>query len=42
MHSNLMKNIKIHPKNEKIVIELLRQIAEVMIWGDQHEPKFFE
>lgn len=23
-------------------METLRSIAELMIWGDQHEPKFFE
>lgn len=28
--------------NKETFIETLRSIAELMIWGDQHEPKFFE
>jgi len=25
-----------------VVVETLRSIAELMIWGDQHNPSFFD
>ena len=28
--------------NTETFIETLRSIAELMIWGDQHEPRFFD
>jgi protein CLEC16A len=28
--------------NCQTIVETLRSIAELMIWGDQHEPRFFE
>lgn len=28
--------------NKETFIETLRSIAELMIWGDQHEPRFFD
>lgn len=28
--------------NKQTFIETLRSIAELMIWGDQHEPSFFD
>ena len=28
--------------NKDTVVEALRSIAELMIWGDQHDPSFFE
>lgn len=27
---------------QEILVETLREIAELMIWGDQHEPTFFD
>ena len=29
-------------QNRDTLVETLRSIAELMIWGDQHDPKFFE
>ena len=28
--------------NKDTFVETLRSIAELMIWGDQHEPRFFD
>eukprot|EP01027_Heterolobosea_sp_BB2_P007122 GEZU01010629.1.p1 GENE.GEZU01010629.1~~GEZU01010629.1.p1 ORF type:complete len:314 (-),score=95.40 GEZU01010629.1:49-990(-) len=41
-HSVLCKNEIIHDGNKDLIIETLRTIAELMIWGDQHNPRFFE
>ena len=38
----LQKNTVINDKNKDLIIETLRQMAEVMIWGDQHNANFFE
>ncbi|CAD7703845.1 unnamed protein product, partial [Ostreobium quekettii] len=38
----LEKNPVIGPGNREAIVETLRSIAELMIWGDQHEPRFFE
>ena len=27
---------------QDVVVETLRSIAELMIWGDQHNPSFFD
>ena len=37
----LEKNPKITEKNQQLVIETLRQIAELMIYGDQNDESFF-
>lgn len=42
LHSVLVRNQQINEKNKGLIIETLRQLAELMIWGDQHEPQFFE
>lgn len=42
LHEVLVKSPVIHDGNRDVVVEALRSIAELMIWGDQHEPKFFE
>ena len=34
-------NVSLHG-NKETFIETLRSIAELMIWGDQHEPRFFD
>ena len=31
-----------HEGNRDVVVEALRSIAELMIWGDQHDPSFFD
>lgn len=28
--------------NRENVVEALRAIAELIVWGDQHDPRFFE
>lgn len=33
---------EINLTNKQATVETLRSIAELMIWGDQHEPTFFE
>ena len=37
----LEKHEKVNDKNKQLVIETLRQIAELMIWGDQNNEAFF-
>ncbi|CAI7865112.1 unnamed protein product, partial [Closterium sp. NIES-54] len=37
----LQKHAIISDANKDTVVETLRSIAELMIWGDQHEPAFF-
>lgn len=40
--NQLEKNKTIKDGNKKLVIESLREIAELLIWGDQHDTIFFE
>lgn len=42
IYNELLKNPTINENNKGLIIECLRQLAEVMIWGDQHAPEFFE
>eukprot|EP01119_Soliformovum_irregulare_P014909 TRINITY_DN4131_c0_g1_i1.p1 TRINITY_DN4131_c0_g1~~TRINITY_DN4131_c0_g1_i1.p1 ORF type:complete len:976 (-),score=250.71 TRINITY_DN4131_c0_g1_i1:40-2967(-) len=42
MYQILVKNPIINEQNTEIIIETLRQTAELMIWGDQHNPEFFD
>ncbi len=37
----LEKNPKITSRNKQLIIETLRQVAELMIWGDQNNDNFF-
>eukprot|EP00897_Mesotaenium_endlicherianum_P003075 jgi/Mesen1/2796/ME000170S01896 len=43
---HLTEQLHRHPvvteANKDIVVETLRSLAELIIWGDQHEPAFFE
>ncbi|ETO13974.1 hypothetical protein RFI_23394, partial [Reticulomyxa filosa] len=39
--SILEKNPVVDEKNKPLIIETLRQIAELMIWGDQNNDNFF-
>lgn len=38
----LTRNTVITDKNRDLVVETLRCLAEVLIWGDQNNPEFFE
>lgn len=42
LHAVLCDNALITDSNRELVVETLRSLAELMIWGDQHEPKFFD
>ena len=42
LHAVLCDNALITDNNRDLVVETLRSLAELMIWGDQHEPKFFD
>jgi hypothetical protein len=37
----LKNNTDINFQNEKLVVETLRKLAELMVWGDQHNEAFF-
>ncbi|HLD78389.1 MAG TPA: CLEC16A/gop-1 family protein, partial [archaeon] len=39
---SLEKCSAIHSGNQAVVIERLRELAELLIWGDQHDGAFFE
>jgi len=38
----LEKHPTIYEGNKEVVVESLRSIAELMIWGDQHDSSFFD
>lgn len=38
----LKRNAVVSDSNRELVVESLRSVAELMIWGDQHDPRFFE
>jgi len=38
----LVKEPVISPSNKARIVEVLRSIAELIIWGDQHSPAFFD
>eukprot|EP00192_Tetraselmis_astigmatica_P009267 CAMPEP_0117665702 /NCGR_PEP_ID=MMETSP0804-20121206/9962_1 /TAXON_ID=1074897 /ORGANISM="Tetraselmis astigmatica, Strain CCMP880" /LENGTH=845 /DNA_ID=CAMNT_0005473155 /DNA_START=342 /DNA_END=2879 /DNA_ORIENTATION=+ len=42
LHSTLLTHKDVTEHNKGVVVETLRAIAELMIWGDQHEPRVFE
>ena len=42
LNTQLSKNQVIHDGNKDLIVEVLRSVAELMIWGDQHNPAFFE
>ena len=41
LHGLLVKEPQITNSNKARIVEVLRAIAELMIWGDQHNPQFF-
>ena len=42
LHDTLIKHKKLTNKNQDVVIETLRNIAELMVFGDKHSEHFFE
>ena len=42
LHEILRSNAVVTDQNRDSVVEALRASAELMIWGDQHDPRFFE
>ena len=42
LHAVLKSHPVVNEGNKNTVIEALRSVAELMIWGDQHDPTFFE
>ena len=42
LHEVLRSNSTVTDQNRSSVVEALRAISELMIWGDQHDPLFFE
>jgi hypothetical protein len=44
LHQTLLLNLPIRAVNKDKVIETLREIAELLVWGDQHADcqSFFE
>ncbi|KAH6555462.1 hypothetical protein KP509_1Z252700 [Ceratopteris richardii] len=42
LYEQLQRATIINDSNKDFVIETLRSMAELLIWGDQHDPSFFE
>ena len=42
LHDVLQRNAVVTDVNRDTVVEALRSIAELMIWGDQHDGRFFD
>eukprot|EP01114_Cavostelium_apophysatum_P008324 TRINITY_DN2072_c1_g1_i4.p1 TRINITY_DN2072_c1_g1~~TRINITY_DN2072_c1_g1_i4.p1 ORF type:complete len:842 (-),score=215.14 TRINITY_DN2072_c1_g1_i4:51-2576(-) len=42
LHQFLLKHPVVNEQNKNLLIETLRQLSEVLIWGDQHNPQFFD
>ena len=42
LHELLLANGVVTEANRDSVVEALRSLAELMIWGDQHDPRYFE
>ena len=38
----LIRNPVVTDANRDAVVETLRSIAELMVWGDQHDPRFLD
>ncbi len=38
----LIRNPVVTDANRDAIVETLRSIAELMVWGDQHDPKFLD
>jgi hypothetical protein len=42
LHQQLSKVTVVNDRNRAAVVENLRTIAELIIWGDKHDPAFFD
>ncbi|VDN21980.1 unnamed protein product [Gongylonema pulchrum] len=42
LHSVLVKNEQVTENNRKLLVECLRAIAEILIWGDQNDSTVFD
>ncbi|KAE9555667.1 hypothetical protein FO519_001138 [Halicephalobus sp. NKZ332] len=42
LHGVLYKNRQVNDGNKEVVIEALRLLAEVLVWGDQNETSIFD
>ena len=42
LHQVLLDNSNVTEHNTASVVEALRALSELMIWGDQHDPRFFD
>ena len=42
LHSSLARTVVVNEKNKEVVVESIRAIAELIIWGDKHDPAIFE
>ena len=41
-HTTLGKHLQSPHKNQKSIVEALRKLAELLLYGDKHDPTFFE
>lgn len=42
LHAVLEKNTTVSENNSSLLVESLRSIAEILIWGDQNDSSVFE
>ncbi|CAD6185747.1 unnamed protein product [Caenorhabditis auriculariae] len=42
LHGVIVKNEKVNDSNRKILVEALRAMAEILIWGDQNDASVFD
>ena len=42
LHYVLTKNATVNETNRGLLVETLRSIAEILIWGDQNDSRVFE
>lgn len=42
LHNILIKNIELTSENQSLLVESLHLISEILIWGDQHDPRVFD
>ena len=42
LHYVLQRNSTVNEGNKSLLVETLRQMAEILIWGDQNDSTVFE
>ena len=42
LYTILLKNITVTDRNRGLIVESLRSMAEIIIWGDQNDGRIFE